>query len=323
MGEQSSITEDTKHVNNDQTASGADKICTDCGSNKLIHDEANAEVICAKCGLVLAAHLIDPGPDWRAFTPEDTKRRRRIGSPLDYTRFDKGLSTTIDWRNKDAAGRTITSRRRAEISRLRKWHRRSQVHSSFHRNLARAMSELNRLASQLNLPRPVKETAAMTYRQTLKRLLVRGRTIEGLVAACTYIACRQNKIPRTLKEIARYSRLNAKMVGRSYRLIVRRLNLHIPPFQATDFIPRFASRLDLSIEVQNRAIQILNKARQQLVTSGKAPTGLAAASLYIASILESERRTQCEIAEVAGCTEVTIRNRYQELVEKLNLEMTV
>jgi Transcription initiation factor IIB (TFIIB) len=59
------------------------------------------------------------------------------------------------------------------------------------------------------------------------------------------------------------------------------------------------------------------------LTSGRGPTGVAAAAIYIASIALNERRTQREVAEVAGVTEVTIRNRYKELTEKLGINVEV
>ena len=56
------------------------------------------------------------------------------------------------------------------------------------------------------------------------------------------------------------------------------------------------------------------------LTSGRGPVGLAAASLYVASLLTGEKRTQREIADVVGVTEVTIRNRYKEIIDKLGLK---
>jgi transcription initiation factor TFIIB len=86
-------------------------------------------------------------------------------------------------------------------------------------------------------------------------------------------------------------------------------------------VPRFCSGLTLKGEVQSRAVEILRQAGERELTSGRGPTGVAAAAIYISSILGGERRTQREVAEVAGVTEVTIRNRYKELAEKLDIEI--
>jgi transcription initiation factor TFIIB len=299
------------------------QVCTDCGNPNVIRDPIRGEVICGNCGLVLDAHVIDTGPEWRAFTSEERDRRARTGSPIDFTRHDKGLSTTIDWRDRDHAGRKLAPGLRAQIYRLRKWQIRTRVHSSIDRNLARAMSELDRISSQLTIPRPAKEAAAILYRRTVERHLIRGRSIEAMIAACVYAGCRLRQVPRTLDEIAHQSRINRKELGRCYRLLLRKLDMRVPVSKPTDFIPRFAQALQLSSRVQHRAAEIIEAARAQAITAGKDPTGLAAATLYIASIQEGERRTQREIAAVARVTEVTVRNRYKEMVRVLNLEVEI
>ena len=160
-------------------------------------------------------------------------------APSAITIHDKGLSTVIDWRDKDAYGNKLSPKKRAEIYRLRKWQVRTRVHSSIDRNLAFAMSELDRLSSQLGLPRGVKEAAAVFYRKAIEKKLIRGRSIEAMIAASVYAACRTRKIPRTLDEIAKHSRINRKELGRCYRLILRELEITIPIASPIDFIPRF------------------------------------------------------------------------------------
>ncbi len=299
------------------------QICPECGSNEIVFDAARGDRICNVCGLVIGENYIDSGPEWRAFTSEERDKRSRVGAPSAITVHDKGLSTIIDWRDKDAYGNKLSPKKRAEIYRLRKWQIRTRVHSSIDRNLAFAMSELDRLASQLGLPRGVKEAAAVFYRKAIEKKLIRGRSIEAMIAASVYAACRTRKIPRTLDEIAKFSRINRKELGRCYRLILRELEITIPIASPIDFIPRFGAELHLSGRVQKRAITILTKAKEYGLTAGKDPTGLAAASIYVAAIQEKERRTQREIAEIAHVTEVTVRNRYKELIKELTLEINI
>jgi transcription initiation factor TFIIB len=177
------------------------------------------------------------------------------------------------------------------------------------------------MASSLGLPRNVREIAAMLYRRAVEQRLIRGRSIEGVAAAALYAACRQSRIPRTLDEVAEVSRVGKKEIGRSYRFIARELRLSIPPTSPIDYVPRFISELKLLGEVQAEAIQILKQAANKGLTSGRGPTGVAAAAIYVASVLANSRRTQREVAAVARVTEVTVRNRYKELVEKLDLEV--
>ena len=265
------------------------KECEACGSTDILTDYTRGETICANCGLVISHRNIDQGPEWRAFTNEERNKRSRVGSPSTFTVHDKGLSTMIDWHDKDAYGKKLTPKRRAQIYRLRKWQIRTRVHSSMDRNLAFAMSELDRLSSQLGIPRGVKETAAVLYRRAIEKKLIRGRSIEAMIAASVYAACRERKVPRTLDEIARHSRVNRKELGRCYRLILRELEIIIPMASPVDFIPRFGTELVLSGRTQRKAAEIVTLAREKGITAGKDPTGLAAASIYISAILEGER----------------------------------
>jgi transcription initiation factor TFIIB len=297
--------------------------CIECGSTKLIKDYERAEIICMNCGLVLHEKLMDDGPEWRAFDMEQMDKRSRVGAPTTYTIHDKGLSTMIDWRNQDIFGKNLTPKRRAQIYRLRKWQRRIRVSDAKERNLAVALSESDRIASHLSLPHNVREVAAMIYRRAVDSRLIRGRSIEGVCAAALYAACRRCRIPRTLEEIAGFAKVNKKEIGRSYRYIARKLNINIPPTDPVDYISRFVADLKLSGMVQKKSIEILRKAVTSGLTSGRGPMGLAAASIYIASLLFNERRTQREIAETAKVTEVTVRNRYKELVEKLQINIII
>lgn len=297
------------------------EVCPECGSPRLIRDYRRGEFLCQDCGYVIEETFIDSGPEWRAFDSEQKEKRARVGAPITYTIHDKGLTTIIDWANKDYYGKAISVRNRAQLFRLRKWQRRIRISNATERNLAFALSELDRLASALGLPKSVREIASVIYRKAVEKNLVRGRSIEGVVAAALYAACRQAGVPRTLDEIAAYSRVDRKEVGRTYRFIARELGLKLMPTSPADYIPRFCTALGLSGEVQKKAIEIIKKAEERELTSGRGPTGVAAAAIYIASILSGERRTQREVAEVAGVTEVTIRNRYKELAEKLGIEI--
>ncbi len=297
--------------------------CPECESTHLVRDYERGELVCEECGLILDEQFIDQGPEWRAFDAEQGEKRARTGAPMTYTIHDKGLSTEIGWKNKDSYGKSIPTRNRAQLYRLRKWQRRIRVSNATERNLAFALSELDRMASGMGLPRNVRETAAMIYRKAVTKNLIRGRSIEGVVAASLYAACRQCNVPRTLDEIASASRVGRKEIGRTYRFMTRELKLKLMPTSPQDYISRFCSELKLSGEVQSRTADILKKADDKELTSGRGPTGVSAAAIYIASILCNERRTQREVADIAGVTEVTIRNRYKELTEKLEIEIAL
>lgn len=297
--------------------------CPECSSTRLMRDYECAEVVCMDCGFVITAKIADRGPEWRAFTNEQRAKRTRVGAPLTYTIHDKGLSTMIDWHDRDIYGKSLSPGQKAQVYRLRKWQRRIRVSDATERNLAFALSEITKIANNLNLPKNILETASVVYRKAVKERLIRGRSIQGVTAAAVYLACRQCKLARTLEEIAQASNVNKKEVGRSYRFLVRELDYFVPPLKPSQYITKFSNQLTMQGKVEEIAHKILATAKELKLTSGRGPTGIAAAASYIASVLTGERKTQREIAEIAQVTEVTIRNRYKELVERLMFQISL
>jgi len=311
-----------REINIERDVEGEQEKCITCGTEVFFVDDYRGEKVCSACGTVMKAKIIDPGPEWRAFDADQKKKRTRVGAPLTYTIHDKGLSTIIDFRDRDVFGRKISPRIKAQVYRLRKWQRRIRVSDAMERNLTFALSELDRMASALSLPKNLRETASKIYRSAVKNHLIRGRSIEGVAAASIYASCRLCKIPRTLQEIAEVARVDKKEIGRCYRFISHRLSLNAGPTSPVEYISRFASGLKLSGKCQSTARHILQVASRKGLTSGRGPTGVAAAALYLASVLEKERRTQRDIAKIAQVTEVTVRNRFKELISKLNINIT-
>jgi len=289
-------------------------VCPECGG-KLASDAEHGETVCEDCGLVVEEDEIDPGPEWRAFDSKEKDEKSRVGAPTTNMMHDKGLSTNIGWQDKDAYGNALSSRQREKMQRLRTWNERFRTRDSKERNLKQALGEIDRMASALGLPENVRETASVIYRRALDEDLLPGRSIEGVATSALYAAARQAGTPRSLDEIATVSRVEKDEVARTYRYVVRELNLEIQPADPESYVPRFTSDLDLSEEVERRARQLLQNAKQKGVHSGKSPVGLAAASVYAASLLTNEKVTQSQVSEVANISEVTIRNRYHELLE--------
>jgi len=292
------------------------KKCPECGSENLFINREKGEVTCRDCGLVVEDKMIDHGQEWRDFEEDSGgKSKRRTGSPMTYTQYDQGLGTEVG-RSADLS--KLGARDRNKFFRLRKWQYR--ISTAIERNLKLALAELKRVSSYLKLPKSVEEEAAMIYTQAVQRGLVRGRSMESVVAGTLYAACRRHEVPRTLDELSGASGIEKKEIGRTYRFIARELGISILPSNPIDYIARFASSLKLNPETQSKAVDILEMAQKKELTSGRGPTGIAAAALYVAALMHGEKRTQREVADVAGVTEVTIRNRYKELLEKLKLD---
>lgn len=277
--------------------------------------------MCGDCGLVVREQMMDKGPEWRAFTQEEKASRSRVGVPTSYSVHDKGLSTAISRIDRDAFGRKLPLKTRLQMWRLRKWQIRSRVHSSVDRNLAQAMAELDRLSDKVYITPSVKEKAAVVYRKALEKGLVRGRSIAAIAAAALYAACRTTGAARTLREIAEASLVDKKDVARCYRLLLRELNIQMPIADPLVYLSKIAEKSGISGPTQGRAIAILKKAKRERASAGKDPMGLAAAALYIACLQMGEKKTQKDIAEAAGVTEVTVRNRYKTLKRQLHLKV--
>jgi len=293
------------------------KECPECGGVNLIFDTHLGEIICKDCGLVVEDKMVDTGIDLSGKFDKGEKKGRG-GAPISMQKFDKGLTTNV---GEISDIYRLEPRQTRKFLRLKKWQER--VSTSIERNLRLAMAELRVISSYLNLPNVVRDEASRIYQFVLQRGMVRGRSMESVIAACLYAACRSYNIPRTLDEMATASDVERKEIGRTYRFIIRKLGIKVKQSSPKDYISRFSSVLKLSPATQNDALDILDQARDVELTSGRGPAGIAAAALYVAALMNDEKKTQREVADIAGITEVTIRNRYKELIERLNLEEKV
>ena len=296
----------TSHMENSEVQA---LTCPVCGSSEFFIDDVRSEKTCSICGVVVEENIIDSTVRGTA-RDKDGNSCTQNGAPANITLHDGGMSTLFDvkgnLKNKD------------RWYRLWKLNNQSRVRGTREKNLSRAFTLLSVLISNLSLSKNVKYESASIYRDALKKDLVRGRSIDKLMVATVYIACRACKVPRTLDEMAEVTDVDKKTIGTNYRFLVRELGLKLPLISASDYIPRFASKLNLSSEAEVKSIELVNKAKELGLTSGKDPASFAAAGLYASSILLGERRTQTEIAKALGVTEVTIRNRYKELNKALN-----
>ncbi|MUV87105.1 transcription initiation factor IIB 2, partial [Natronomonas sp. CBA1123] len=242
-------------------------VCPECGA-RLESDTEHGETVCSECGLVVEEDEIDRGPEWRAFDSAEKDSKSRVGAPTTKMMHDKGLSTNIGWQDKDAYGNSLSSRQRQKMQRLRTWNERFRTRDSKERNLKQALGEIDRMASALGLPENVRETASVIYRRALQDNLLPGRSIEGVATASLYAAARQAGVPRSLDEVERVSRVEKMELTRTYRYIIRELNLEVKPADPESYIPRFVSDLDLSDEVERRARDLIDAAREDGILSG-------------------------------------------------------
>ena len=287
--------------------------CPVCGSTEFTYNTKTGELVCVKCGYVVE-EVPYLGREWRVLEGEDFQTKARTGHPISYSNIASSLTTEVG-KTKDLY--ELPEEEREMFKRLKKWQQRAT--SSYERNLKLAQQELKRISSFLQLPPHVEDTAMKLYLTAAERGLIRGRSIESIVAACVYIACRMHDVPRTLDEVVKASGVHKKELGRTYRHLTKNLKIKILPIDITEYVHRFSSILNLPPEVTASAIELVQRAKESDITAGRGPAGIAAAAIYLACVLHGIKKTQKEIAEIAGVTEVTVRNRYKEMIDKLGL----
>ncbi|MFL6338512.1 MAG: transcription initiation factor IIB family protein [Nitrososphaeraceae archaeon] len=298
-------------------------ICPVCKSDLLIiTDPESGEDICKKCGMIVSDKVQDINrPEWRNTfdTVEINNRRSRTGIPTSLARYDMGLSTIIGRTDRDASGRKIDAAMHATMQRLRTWDSRAHIRTSSDISFIQAFNELDIVKDKLALPDAVVEKSAYIYRKAKSNGLTRGRTISGLVAASIYAACREMGTPRTLKDIAAAANINRKYLAKAYRLLLIELDIKVPLVDQIKCIARVANKANLTEKTKRQAIRIMDEITQMQISAGKNPMGLAATILYLSCLKTGENKTQTDISQAAGVTEVTLRNRFKELKKKLEL----
>lgn len=285
--------------------------CKCCNGN-LITDIESGEIACGVCGQVSLDRMQESRPEWSNFD-SNGNIESRAGPPASLAYHDMGLATTIGRTNRDSTGHRLAVSMNASIQRLRTWDLRTKAHSPGHRNLIRAFSELGRLRDKLGLSDSVMEKTAYVYRKAHEKGLVKGRSTSSFIAAAVYVACREMDASRTLGDIAKGTGVKRTVISRSYRLIVRGLEINIPLADPMKCIARIANKANLSEKTKRTAMSTMTSLIEAGITAGKLPMGLAATVLYISCIANGESKTQSDIAEIAGITEVTLRNRFKDI----------
>ena len=314
-------------------------LCPNCNVNydnkndnrNIINDPESGEIICGICGLVLSIEKSQEiRPEWRNFNTEQSNKRIRTGMPTSLARHDMGLSTIIGRTDRDYTGNAIDTSIKSTIDRLRILDYRTQLHSSTDRSLKKAFSELDILKDKLTLPDSVVEKTAYIYRKAQQRGMIRGRTVSAMLAAAIYIACREIRVGKTLKDIAEGSNVKPKTLSQCYRTLLTELDIKTPMLDPMRCVAKVASRMQLNEMTSRQAMGIMHNAMKSEASTGKNPMGLAAAVLYISyhnnniknSALRNsndseDKRTQTSFAQASGITDVTLRNTVRSLKNQL------
>ena len=287
-----------------------------CKTYPVITDSERGEVFCGGCGLVLVQNLDDTSHDTRSFSSEEFMKNSRTGPGTSLTMFDKGLSTVIG-SNKDSSGNSLSSKTKFQFNRLRTWDQRSKSRATS--SLSKAFTLLHGMKTKIGVSDNVVENAAYIYRKIVNAKLTRGRTMASLISASLYASCRQNNIPRTLDDIAEAGNVERRILSRDLRTIIKKLGLNLNQYDTTSFIAKISNNMNLSEKTKRDAFDLLKRCEEKKITAGKHPVAQAAASLYLASILNGEKISQKKFSIESGVSDVTIRNRATLIKKTLKL----
>ena len=277
-----------------------------CKTYPVITDSERGEMFCGGCGLVLVQNIADVSYENNGYTQEEYMKLTRTGPATSLTMHDKGLSTVIG-ANRDSAGNALSSKTKYEFNRLRTWDQRSKSRKTS--ALSKAFTMLHAMKTKLGLSDNVVENAAYIYRKAVSAKLTRGRTMASLVSASLYAACRENNMPRTLDDIAGVGNVERRVLSRDLRTIIKKLGLNLNQYDTASFISKISNNMNLKEKTKRDAFEILKRCEKKMITAGKHPVAQAAASLYIACILNGEKISQKKFSMESGVSDVTIRNR--------------
>jgi len=303
--------------------------CPECEST-LVDDIQNGERICSTCGIVVVEQMADFGPESKSTNLEDKMKLARATGQTTYSQHDLGITTEISISSKDFSGKTINSQVASQMNNLRKWQQRVRVSSPRERRLANVLSKIGETCDSLTLSKNVLENASMIYRNLDEKVEVKGKSVASISAATVYMACKQCNIVRSLDEICKgicapkELKSKTKLAARYYRTLVMELGANTAPVVTMDkYISKIANLTKTDVPVERLALELAEKTNDHSLADGKAPNGIAAAYLYISSILLGQNVLQRDVSSVAGVTEVTIRNRCKEILTSYKLKVTL
>ena len=304
--------------------------CTVCNAS-LVDDTDNGEIICSGCGIVTQEHIADHGPEGRSNSLEDKQKLARATGQTSYSQHDLGITTEISIGSTDFSGKKINAEMASQMHRLGKWQKRVRVASSRDRRLSNVLGTVSEICQKSSLPKNVIETASLIYRGLDgKDIKVKGKSVVSISAAVVYMACKRCDVIRSLEEIlrdvchAKDVKSKTKLASRYYRMLVMELGTATAPIVTMDkYISKIANMTNTETRVERLSLEIAEKTKDRNLADGKAPNGIAAAYLYIASILLGQSVLQRDISSVSGVTEVTIRNRCKEILSGFKLKVTL
>lgn len=303
--------------------------CPEC-DNSLVHDVDCGEKICSGCGVVVEERTAYLGQESLSSDPGERSRASRAAGQVSLMQHDLGISTDIADTGRDYSGRKITGDIAGKIYNMRRWQVRIRVTEPRHRRLVHVLSRISEMCENLGLPDNVAETASLVYREVERQTGIKNKSIVAVAAAVIQMACKRCGIIRSPEEICRSvctpadAKKKARLASRFYREMAIQLGpVAAPQLSIDKYISKISGVTRTDVRVERLALEMAEKTKGGRASDGKAPNGIAAAYLYVASTLLGQAILQKDISAAAGVTEVTIRNRCKEILGERHVRIVL
>ncbi|MGC9153172.1 MAG: transcription initiation factor IIB [Vulcanisaeta sp.] len=297
--------------------------CPVCGSTDFVLDSERGELICARCGTVVQEHIIDLGPEWRAFNDEESLALVRA-KPISPALPGHGLGSSIISVTHDL----LLQRRLRALIRLNRFNQ----YQYTERRITELLDVIKPVKYELNLPDSVIEEALVLFRQLSSKYDLRGVRTKDLALVLLYVSCKRAKIVCPLRELRNILSIErSKRISKLLGLVRQVVGNNDIVIKSQEELGRFLQRVinalrlgeDVRYYVTRLAMDIINEGQRKRLTNGRTFYALVASAVYIAITLMGIRKRQRDVAEVSGVTDVTIRNRYKEIISKMNIIIEV
>ncbi|KAF8313272.1 transcription initiation factor IIB [Clavulina sp. PMI_390] len=295
-------------------------ICPECQdpNPKIIESFASGDLVCGDCGIVLGDRIVDTRSEWRTFANDEGDDPSRVGATANPLLDGmEQLDTTIGFRDGNTGVARELQRAAARASGVKA-----------ERNLLSAFREIQNKCEAIGLTKNIGDMAKQLYKRTDEEKILRGKSVDAIIACCIFIACRQGNAPRTFREICEYTQVPKKTLGQCFKTIESAFNLTprgpidglaqgggsntaSTGASAEDLLTRYCNWLKLHPSVQGVCRDVILNARQHGIALGRSPVSIAGGAILFTTLLLGTPKTAKEISAVAGVSESTIKLVYR------------
>lgn len=301
-------------------------LCPDCKEEppNLVEEFSSGDTVCESCGLVLSGRIVDTRSEWRTFSNDDQGNDdpSRVGDAENPLLNGSQLHTNISFTDGGLKSREL-QRAQSKIT-----------YDKANKTLLGAYREIASMCESWHLSGTVIDTAKHLFKMVEDGKAFKGKSQDALIAGCIFIACRQNNVPRTFREIFSMTNVTKKEIGRTFKALEQFFaatkkekemtvqgGLVVPSeayattssTRADELCLRYCNHLQLSSSCTMVSQELAKKTNNMGSLAGRSPLSAAAACIYMGTHLMGEPKSPREIAQVAGVSDGTIRTAYKQL----------